>query len=145
MSETIDQILKQKGNEVWCIAPDAKVYDALKMMAEKGVGALVVLEEGKVVGIFSERDYAFKVDLCGLSSQNTLVRQVMSGDVSYITPHTSVDEAMAIVTDNRSRHLPVIENEQLVGLASIGDLVKASLDQKDFVIKQLKKYIKGDP
>ena len=71
MSETIDQILKQKGNEVWCIAPDAKVYDALKMMAEKGVGALVVLEEGKVVGIFSERDYAFKVDLCGLSSQNT--------------------------------------------------------------------------
>jgi CBS domain-containing protein len=144
MSKFIAQILKLKGSDVWSIAPDAKVYDALALMAEKGVGALVVMEEGKVVGIFTERDHARKVDLGGRCAQKAMVRQVMSEDVNFITPQASVDEAMAIMTDKRCRHLPVMENEQLVGLASIGDLVKASLDEKDFVIKQLKKYIKGD-
>jgi CBS domain-containing protein len=144
MSKFIAQILKLKGSDVWSIAPDAKVYDALALMAEKGVGALVVMEEGKVVGIFTERDHARKVDLGGRCAQKAMVRQVMSEDVDFITPQASVDEAMAIMTDKRCRHLPVMENEQLVGLASIGDLVKASLDEKDFVIKQLKKYIKGD-
>lgn len=145
MSKSIAQILKLKGAEVWSIAPDAKVYDALALMAEKGVGALVVMEEGQVVGIFTERDHARKVDLEGRCSQKSTIRQVMSVDIRYVTPETSVDEAMAIVTESRRRHLPVMENDQLVGLASIGDLVKASLDEKDFVIKQLKKYIKGDP
>ncbi len=144
MSKFIAQILKLKGNDVWHIAPDAKVYDALALMAEKGVGALVVMEEGKVVGIFTERDHARKVDLEGRCSQKSVVRQVMSEDISFISPEASVDEAMAIMTENRCRHLPVMEDGQLVGLASIGDLVKASLDEKDFVIKQLEKYIKGD-
>ena len=144
MSKSIAQILKLKGTDVWSIAPDAKVYDALVLMAEKGVGALVVMEEGKVVGIFTERDHARRVDLEGRCSQKVSIRQVMSVDIRYVTPETSVDEAMAIVTESRRRHLPVLENEELVGLASIGDLVKASLDEKDFVIKQLKKYIKGD-
>lgn len=141
---TIGQILRLKGHEVWSIAPDAKVYDALEIMAEKHVGSLVVLDQGEVVGIFSERDYAFKVDLCGRSSRESLVREVMSEDVYRVTPNTSIEEAMAVVTESRSRHLVVMENDLLVGLASIGDLVKASLEEKDFVIKQLTKYIKGE-
>jgi CBS domain-containing protein len=145
MSKSIAQILKLKGSEVWHITPDAKVYDALVLMAEKGVGALVVMEEDRVVGMFTERDHARKVDLGGRCSQKAFVRQVMTEVLFYITPETTVDEAMAIVTENRCRHLPVMENGQLVGLASIGDLVKASLDEKDFVIKELKKYIKGVP
>ena len=145
MSKSIAQILKIKGSDVWSISSDATVYDALVLMAEKGVGALVVIDKGELVGIFTERDHARKVDLEGRCSQKVAVRQVMSVDICYITPQTSVDEAMSIVTESRRRHLPVMENHQLVGLASIGDLVKASLDEKDFVIKQLKKYIKGDP
>ena len=145
MSKSIAQILKLKGSDVWSIDPEAKVYDALALMAEKGVGALVVMEKGQVVGIFTERDHARKVDLEGRCSQKSIIRQVMSVDIRYITPETSVDEAMAIVTESRRRHLPVMENGKLVGLASIGDLVKAALDEKDFVIKQLKKYIKGVP
>ena len=144
MSKSIAQILKLKGSDVWSIGPEAKVFDALTLMAEKGVGALVVVDEGKVVGIISERDYARKVILEGRSSLKTAVEKVMSVDTCYITPQTSVDEAMAIVTERRCRHLPVMENEQLVGLASIGDLVKATLDEKDFEIKQLTKYIKGE-
>jgi len=145
MSKSIGQILKLKGSEVWSIRSDATVYEALALMAEKGVGALVIIDEGELVGIFTERDHARKVDLEGRCSQKVAVRQVMSVDICYITPQTSVDEAMSIVTESRRRHLPVMEDGQLVGLASIGDLVKASLDEKDFVIKQLKKYIKGDP
>ena len=145
MSKSIAQILKIKGSDVWSISSDATVYDALVLMAEKGVGALVVIDKGELVGIFTERDHARKVDLEGRCSQKVAVRQVMSVDICYITPQTTVDEAMSIVTESRRRHLPVMENDQLVGLASIGDLVKASLDEKDFVIKQLKKYIKGDP
>lgn len=145
MSKSIAQILKLKGSEVWHIAPDAKVYDALALMAEKGVGALVVMAEGRVVGMFTERDHARKVDLGGRCSQKAFVRQVMTEVLYCITPETTVDEAMAIVTENRCRHLPVMENGELVGLASIGDLVKASLDEKDFVIQELKKYIKGVP
>ena len=143
--ETVKSILDAKGTDVWSVTQEDSVYDALELMAEKGIGALVVMEEGKVAGIFTERDNARKVDLEGRCSQKATIRQVMSVDILYITPQTSVDEAMAIVTESRRRHLPVMENDQLVGLASIGDLVKASLDEKDFVIKQLKKYIKGDP
>lgn len=144
MSKFIAQILKLKGSDVWTISPDTRVFDGLKLMADKGVGALVVVEEEKVVGIFSERDHARKVDLDGRCSQKCFIRQVMSDDVSFITPEASVDEAMAIMTESRCRHLPVMENDQLIGMVSIGDLVKASLDEKDFVIKQLKSYIKGD-
>lgn len=145
MSKSIAQILKLKGSEVCCIAPDAKIYEALALMAEKSFGALVVMDEGQVVGIFTERDHARKVDLCGRSAQTATVREVMEKEICYVTPQVSVDEAMAIVTDSRNRHLPVMDNDRLVGLVSIGDLVKAALDEKDFVIRQLKKYIKGDP
>lgn len=145
MSKSIAQILKLKGDDVWSIGPDAKIYDALVLMAEKGVGALVVTEDNKVVGIFTERDHARKVDLDGRCSHRAFIHQVMSTEICYATPQTTVDEAMAIMTDNRCRHLPVMADEKMVGLASIGDLVKASLDEKDFVINQLKKYIKGDP
>jgi len=144
MSKSIAQILKLKGSDVWSIGSDARVYDALALMAEKGVGALVVIDKDQVVGIFTERDHARKVDLEGRCSQKSFVRQVMSEDICYVSLQVSVDEAMAIMTDKRCRHLPVMENDQLVGLASIGDLVKASLDEKDFEIKQLKKYIKGE-
>jgi CBS domain-containing protein len=144
MLETIAQILQLKGNDVWSIAPDAKVYDALVIMSEKHIGALVVVDDGRVVGIFSERDYALKVALHGLTSREADIRQVMTADIYCVTPQTSIDEAMAIVTESRSRHLPVMEGDRLVGLASIGDLVKAALDEKDFVIKQLKQYIKGE-
>ena len=145
MSKSIAQILKLKGSEVWSIRSDATVYDALVLMAEKGVGALVVIDDGELVGIFSERDHARKVDIKGYNAKEVAIREVMSEDVCYITPESSVDEAMSIVTESRRRHMPVMENNQLVGLASIGDLVKASLDEKDFVIKELKKYIKGVP
>lgn len=145
MSKSIGQILKLKGSEVWTIGPEATVYDALALMADKGVGALVVMDNDKVVGIFTERDHTRKVDLGGFYSRETYIRQVMSTEICYVAPETSVDEAMAIMTDNRCRHLPVMVDDELVGLASIGDLVKASLDEKDFVIKQLKKYIKGVP
>jgi CBS domain-containing protein len=145
MSKSIGQILKLKGSEVWSIGSNATVYEALALMAEKGVGALVVIDDSKVVGIFTERDHARKVDLGGRCSQKAFVHQVMSAEICYVAPETSVDEAMAIMTDNRCRHLPVMVADEMVGLASIGDLVKASLDEKDFVINQLKKYIKGDP
>ncbi len=144
MSKTIAQILKIKGKDVWEVDSEVCVYEALKIMADKGVGALVVKSQGQVVGIFSERDHARKVDLGGLCSKKAIVRQVMSEEICYITPQTSVDEAMSIMTDNRCRHLPVLVDDNLVGLASIGDLVKASLEQKDFVIKQLQRYIKGN-
>lgn len=144
MATFISQILKRKGSVVWSIAPDAKIYEALALMAEKNIGALVVLEAGRLVGLFTERDHARKVDLCGLNSKTDTVRQAMSEDLYHVTPQTSVEEAMAIVTESRNRHLPVLENSKLVGLASIGDLVKATLDEKDFAIEQLTKYIKGD-
>ena len=144
MTKSIAQILQSKGREVFSVTPKATVYEALQVMADNKVGALVVLDEGQVVGIFSERDHVRKVDLDGRCSQKAFVHQVMSEDICYITPEVSVDEAMAIMTDKRCRHLPVMENEQLAGLVSIGDLVKASLEEKELVIKQLKKYIKGD-
>ena len=144
MTKMIAQILKIKGRDVHSIAPDATIYEALQVMADAGIGGLVVLDQDKVVGVFTERDHVRKVDLKGLNSQQNFVHQVMSEDICYVTPEVSVDEAMAVMTEHRCRHLPVMEKGRLVGLVSIGDLVKASLEEKDFVIKQLKKYIKGD-
>lgn len=143
MIKTVAKILQNKGHEVFSVSPEATVYQALEIMAEKGVGALVVLEKGKVVGIFSERDYARSVELKGLESRTTLVRQVMTEVLHYITPDKSVEEGMSLVTESHCRHLPVLKDDELIGLVSIGDLVKASLAEKDFVIKQLKSYIKG--
>ena len=144
MSKSIAQILKLKGNDVWSIGSDAKVYDALALMAEKNVGALVVIDQGQVVGLFTERDHVRKVDLGGRCSHKAFVRQVMSEDICYITPQASVDEAMAIMTNKRCRHLPVMDNEKLVGLASIGDLVKDIISEQQFIIEQLEHYITGE-
>ncbi len=145
MLENIKQILDQKGHDVLCIEQDANLYDALKLMRENNVGALVVTDQGRVVGLFSERDYAREVEFCTSSCQLIKVCDVMSTELYYTQPETSIDEAMAIVTETRCRHLPVMNGEEMVGLVSIGDLVKATLNEKEFVIRQMEKYIKGMP
>lgn len=141
--KTVMQVLETKGNQIWSIAPDRSVYDALQVMAEKEVGALVVLEGGKLVGILSERDYARKVILKGLSSPQTPVQNIMTTKVVYARPEQTIEEAMALMTDKRCRHLPVMEGERLLGVLSIGDLVKASIAEKQFIINQLENYITG--
>lgn len=139
----IRQLLEDKGNIIWSIEPAASVYDAIKLMADKAVGALVVLEDEKLVGIISERDYARKVILKGLSSKAIQVKDIMTTRVLYIHPEQSVDESMALMTEKRIRHLPVMENEKLVGLISIGDLVKSIIAHQQLTIKQLEQYISG--
>ncbi len=139
--ETIGRILHRKGQTTWSTSPDAMVFDALKLMAERDVGALLVLEDGRLVGIITERDYARKVILQGKSSLDTPVREVMSRSVVSVHPGQSVAECMALMTKRRIRHLPVLVDQDVVGIISIGDLLKASLEEKDFLIKQLKDYI----
>ncbi len=141
--KTVKRILQEKGGTAQSIQPDATVYDALKLMAEKNVGALLVLEKGKLVGIISERDYARKVILKGKSSLDTPVKEIMTERVMFVRPEQTVEECMALVTDKHVRHLPVLVGDQVVGVVSIGDLVKASIDEKDFMIKQLENYITG--
>src|SRR5512134_1756328 len=120
--KTVSQLLQTKGNEVWSIGPDALVIEALKLMAEKGIGALVVLDAGRVVGILSERDYARKVSLQGKSSKTTLVREIMTEKVVYVRPDQTVEDCMALMTNKRIRHLPVLDDNQLAGVISIGDV-----------------------
>jgi len=139
----VRDILDVKGRQVWSIAPGASVFDALKLMAEKQVGALVVLEESKVVGIISERDYARKVILQGRSSPTTLVSEIMTTRVAYAQLQQNIDECMAVMTEKRIRHLPVMEEDMLVGVISIGDLVKSIIAEQKFIIEQLERYIKG--
>ncbi len=142
--KTVEQILRSKGSDFWFVAPDTMVYEALKLMAEKDVGALLVLESGAdLVGIISERDYARKVILKGKSSLDTPVREIMSRPVTAVAPQQTVEECMAVMTEKRVRHLPVLVSDRVVGIVSIGDLVKASLDEKDFLIRQLENYITG--
>jgi CBS domain-containing protein len=143
MMNTVKDMLRVKGREVWSIGPDAPVYDALSMMADKGVGALLVLEGGRVVGIISERDYARKVDLKRKSSRQTPVRDIMTSEVVYVRPENTVEECMAVMTHKRIRHLPVMEDDILVGVISIGDVVKAIISEQQFVIEQLEHYISG--
>jgi len=140
---TAAQILEGKGHAVWSVAPDAFVYEALKLMAEKNVGALVVLEGNELKGIFSERDYARKVILAGKSSREITVEEIMSPAVITVRPHQSVEECMALMTDKRIRHLPVVEGSRLVGVISIGDAVKAIISEREFTIEQLQSYIRG--
>ena len=142
--KTVKQILKHKGCQTYATHPDARTYDALKLMAEKNVGALLVLENGRLVGILSERDYARKVVLKGKSSPETPVGDIMTERVLCVRPDQTVEECMALMTERHVRHLPVLLGDEVVGIVSIGDLVKATLDEKDFVIKQLEKYITGD-
>jgi CBS domain-containing protein len=141
--KTVNQLLQNKGSQVWTIGPDALVIEALKLMAEKEVGALVVLEGDQVVGILSERDYARKVSLLGKSSKTTPVREIMTEKVVYIRPDQTVNDCMALMTNKRIRHLPVLEGDRLVGVISIGDVVKEVISQQEFIIAQLENYITG--
>ena len=140
----VSQVLKVKGGEVWSVRSDISVYDALKLMADKNVGALLVLDADDVIGIFSERDYARKVILEGKSSKDLPVKEIMSSEVLYVTPKQSIEECMALMTTKRVRHLPVLEGKQVVGVISIGDVVKAIISEQEFMIKQLTNYITGD-
>jgi CBS domain-containing protein len=137
------QLLQTKGQDIWSITPDALVIDALKLMAEKRVGALLVLEAGQVVGIISERDYARKVSLLGKSSKTTPVREIMTEKVVYVRPEQTIEDCMALMTDKRIRHLPVLADDQLIGVISIGDVVKAVISEQEFIIAQLENYIIG--
>lgn len=139
--KTVKQLLSAKGSQIYSIYPDARVIEALQLMAQKDVGALVVLEGGRLVGILSERDYARKVILHGKSSANVLVREIMTAEVVTVDPSRTVEECMALVTQRRVRHLPVLENDQLVGVVSIGDLVKETIAEQGETIKQLESYI----
>jgi len=138
---TVKSILQGKGTQVWSVTSDTKVYDALQLMADKNVGALIIMDEGKVEGIFSERDYARKVALEGKSSKDLPVKEIMSSKVLFVNPKRSADECMALMIQKRVRHLPVMENDELRGIISIGDVVKAVLDDKDYMIDQLEQYI----
>jgi len=142
---TVRDILRAKGNQIWRVSPDTTVFYALELMAEKNVGALVVLDGESLAGIFSERDYARKIILKGKASKETSVEEIMSAEVTTVHPGQSVDECMALMTDKRIRHLPVVEGEKLVGLISIGDVVKAVISEREFIIKQLESYITGGP
>jgi len=139
----VRDILEVKGRDVWSIGPDASVFDALKIMADKDVGALVVLDGGNLVGIISERDYARKVALLGRASPTTQVKEIMTIGLVCVAPEQNVDECMALVTEKRIRHLPVLENGKLIGLISIGDLVKSIITEQQFIIEQLERYITG--
>jgi CBS domain-containing protein len=138
---TVRQILEKKGNHVWTITPDHSVYDALRLMGEKEIGALAVVEGERVVGVISERDYARKVVLKGKTSRETQVREIMTSPVLYVGPEQSVAECMEIMTEQRVRHLPVLENGVLAGIISQGDLVKSIIDEQQFIIGQLENYI----
>lgn len=143
--KTVEQILRAKGRAFWSVKPEAMVYEALKLMAEKDVGALLVLDaQAQLLGIISERDYARKVILRGKSSLDTPVRDIMTQTVVWVRPDHTVEQCMAVMTDRRVRHLPVLAEGNVVGVVSIGDVVKASLDEKDFLIRQLETYILGD-
>ena len=139
--KTVKQLLESKTTGVVTIAPEASVFEALELMADKDIGAVVVTQDSHVVGIMSERDYARKVILHHKSSKEITVAQIMTGKVLYVRPTQTVDQCMALMTDKRIRHLPVLEGERLIGVLSIGDLVRATISEQDFVIKQLESYI----
>jgi CBS domain-containing protein len=139
----VKDILEVKGRTVWSIEPNASVYDAMKLMADKQVGALLVMEGSRLVGIISERDYARKVILQGRSSRTTQVQEIMTARVAYAEPEQNIEECMALMTEKRIRHLPVIEAGQVAGVISIGDLVKSIIAEQKFIIEQLERYITG--
>lgn len=145
LTDSIASLLKQKGGYICSISPSDTVFDAIAMMADKKVGALLVIVDGRVVGILSERDYARKVILQGRSSKTTQVSEIMSTPVIFVSPEHSVGECMQIITDHRIRHLPVMDGQQLVGIISIGDLVNWTLSAQRETIRHLESYITGTP
>jgi CBS domain-containing protein len=140
---TVRQLLRSKQPGVWTIGPDSSVYEALELMAEKDIGAVLVLERGRLVGVFSERDYARKVVLRGKTSRETTVGELMTQVIFYVTPEQTVEECLALMTQKRVRHLPVMEGTQLVGLVSIGDAVKSIIAEQRTTIHHLEDYITG--
>jgi CBS domain-containing protein len=139
----VSDILNWKGDDVWSVTPDTKVLAALELMAVKEVGAVIVLDDGRLAGIFTERDYARKVVLAGRSSRDAAVREVMTTQVVCVAPERSADECLALITDKRVRHLPVVHEKRVVGIVSIGDLVKAKIADQEHTIEQLHGYIAG--
>lgn len=143
--KSVAHVLQSKSDHsVYTISPNASVLDALKQMAERGVGALLVMDGERIAGIISERDYARKMVLLGRASHETPVRDLMSSPVMYVRPDQTNEECMALMTENRLRHLPVVENGKLIGLISIGDLVKDIISEQKFIIEQLEHYIRGE-
>jgi CBS domain-containing protein len=141
---TVRQLLAEKGAQVWTIGPDDTVYEAIRLMADENVGALLVMEDGRPVGLITEREYARHIALEGRASRDTEVGEIMLRSVVYARPEQSIEEAMAVMTEKRVRHLPVLDDGRVVGLISIGDLVKAIIAEQRFVIDQLAHYISGD-
>ncbi len=141
--KTVREVLQEKGDQVWSVIPDTTVYDALQVMADKDIGALLVVVDGDLVGIFSERDYARKVILKGKTSRELAVKEIMSTKVYYILPDNTMDDCMALMTTEHIRHLPVLSEGQVVGVISIGDVVKAIISDQQFMIDQLERYITG--
>ena len=141
VDDTIRLVLKHKDQNVWHISPEACVYDAIEIMAEKYVGALLVISEGKLVGVVSERDYARKVILQGKSSRQTQVKEIMTSPAIFVTPEQTVQDCMKIMTDKHIRHLPVVEEGKILGVVSIGDLVKWMISAQQQTISQLHSYI----
>jgi CBS domain-containing protein len=143
ISDRVSAILRKKGSEIWSIPPDASVYSAVETMADKHVGALLVIEDGHLVGIVSERDYARKVILNARSSKDTFVREIMTPSPITVCLDCSVDDAMRTMTTNRIRHLPVVDGDKVVGVLSIGDIVNFIIMSQDQAIEQLEHYITG--
>lgn len=141
--KTVEKVLRIKGNHSWHIAPEATVYEALQLMSDKEVGAILVLEQGEVVGIFTERDYARKLILKGKFSKDTAVRELMTQEMLYVEPKNTVEDCMVLMTNNRVRHLTVMDNGKLAGIVSIGDMVKHIISEQESTIAQLEKYISG--
>lgn len=140
---TVAQLLRSKGHQVWSVAPDTSVFDALRKMADHDVGALLVLDGNALAGIVSERDYARKVILMGRASHDTPVRDVMSADVVTVTPESTMQDCMQQMTEHHIRHLPALRDGMVIGVISIGDVVKATISEQAFLIDQLQRYIQG--
>jgi CBS domain-containing protein len=140
---TVEKLLQVKGNKTWTITPQATVYAAVQLMSDKNVGALMVMEARKPVGIFTERDYARKLILKGKSSKTTTVSELMTVEVLYVEPRNSIEDCMQLMTNKRVRHLPVLAEGELIGIVTIGDVVKQIISDQESTIMQLEKYIQG--
>jgi CBS domain-containing protein len=142
-SVPISTLLHHKGATVWQVSPEATVFDAIKLMADKNIGALPVMSQGRLTGIFTERDYTRKIALAGKTSKQTLVKEIVSSDVITVDPQESVEECMRLMTEHRIRHLPVLQHDEMVGIISIGDLVNWIISAQDAMIAQMESYIGG--
>jgi CBS domain-containing protein len=140
---TVRQLLRSKPADLWSVGPETSVYEALELMAEKNIGAVLVLDDGELAGILTERDYARNGILKGRLSKETSVGELMTDVVCYVRPEQTVDDCMALMTDKRVRHLPVLENERLIAIVSIGDVVKKTIEEQEYTIQQLENYITG--